>query len=168
MSCTGRRGRRTPSGDRSMWRRACTHRALPFGRCTHNRAGVVSCALLQDTWKTHVRMAYLVLCLRRSGVLEVCAHVGSGRWCCYFLPISHPCRSSNVSAKRTHLMPLCVVVVVVVVAMCESRAVLRNRLGSAARELLAMSCQARSAARLRTSWLSRLRRIERRASARGP
>ena len=26
--------------------------------------------------------AYLVLRLRRGGVLKVCAHVGGGRWCC--------------------------------------------------------------------------------------
>jgi hypothetical protein len=37
---------------------------------------------LSETIDFLASKAYLVLCLRRSGVLEVCAHVGGG-WRCY-------------------------------------------------------------------------------------
>ena len=65
--------------------------------------------------------AYLVLCLRRSGVLEICAHVGGGWRCCH--RISYLSRDDAPMAPSTYLKTLCGCVL-----WCEG-ALLRNRLG---------------------------------------
>ena len=49
--------------------------------------------------------AYLVLCLRRSGVLEICAHVGGG-WRCY-PRINYLSRGDAPMAPSTYLKTLC-------------------------------------------------------------